>query len=77
MTVVIEYYDSEALNATLPQKVICKIVETEPVVKGQTAANSFKPAILDNGVRVMVPPFVGPDEDIVVNTETMEYSERA
>lgn len=77
MTVVVEYYDTEALNATLPQKVTCKIVETEPVVKGQTAANSFKPAILDNGVRVMVPPFVGQDEDIVVNTETMEYSERA
>ena len=77
MVVQIEYYDSEALNATLPQKVTCRIVETEPVVKGQTAANSFKPAVLDNGVRVMVPPFVGPDEAIVVNTETMEYSERA
>jgi len=77
MTVVIEYYEAEALNATLPQKVTCRIVETEPVVKGQTAANSFKPAVLDNGVRVMVPPFVGPDEDIVVNTETMEYAERA
>ncbi len=77
MMVHIEYYETEALNATLPQKVICKVVETEPVVKGQTAANSFKPAVLDNGVRVMVPPFVGPDEDIVVNTETMEYSERA
>lgn len=77
MTVVIEYHESEALNATLPQKVVCKVVETEPVVKGQTAANSFKPAVLDNGVKVMVPPFVGQDEDIVVNTETMEYSERA
>ncbi len=77
MTVQIEYYEAEALNATLPQKVTCKVVETEPVAKGQTAANSFKPAILDNGVRVMVPPFVGQDEDIIVNTETMEYSERA
>ncbi|MGR3570383.1 elongation factor P [Brevirhabdus sp.] len=77
MTIHIEYYEAEALNATLPQKVTCKVVETEPVVKGQTAANSFKPAILDNGVKVMVPPFVGQDEDIVVNTETMEYSERA
>jgi len=77
MMVKIEYYEAEALNATLPQKVICKIVETEPVVKGQTAANSFKPAVLDNGVRVMVPPFVGQDEAIVVNTETMEYAERA
>lgn len=77
MTIQIEYHESEALNATLPQKVTCKVVETEPAVKGQTAANSFKPAVLDNGVRVMVPPFVGQDEEIVVNTETMEYSERA
>ena len=77
MTVLIEYYEDEALSMQLPQKVVCKIVDTEPVVKGQTAANSFKPAVLDNGVRVMVPPFVGSGEDIVVNTETMEYSERA
>ena len=77
MTITIEYYEAEALNATLPQKVTCKVVETEPVVKGQTAANSFKPAILDNGIKVMVPPFVGQDEDIVVNTETVDYSERA
>ncbi len=77
MTIVVEFYESEALNATLPQKVTCQVTETEPVVKGQTAANSFKPAILDNGVKVMVPPFVGQEEMIVVNTETMEYSERA
>lgn len=77
MTIVVEFHESEALNASVPQKVICKIVETEPVVKGQTAANSFKPAILDNGVKVMVPPFVGQDEMIVVNTDTMDYSERA
>jgi len=72
-----EYHNDEALSAALPQKVTCTIVETEPVVKGQTAANSFKPALLDNGVRVMVPPFVGQDEAIIVNTETMEYVERA
>ena len=77
MQIVVEFYDDEALNASLPGKVVCKIVETEPVVKGQTAANSFKPAILDNGVKVMVPPFISQDESIVVNTETMEYSERA
>ena len=77
MTAQIEYYEAEALNATVPQKVTCQVVKTEPEVKGQTAANSFKPAILDNGVKVMVPPFVGPEEMIVVNTETMEYAERA
>jgi elongation factor P len=77
MMVKIEYFGEEALNATLPQKVTCTVVETEPVVKGQTAANSFKPALLDNGVRISVPPFIGQDEAVVVNTETMEYSERA
>lgn len=77
MTIVVEFHLEEALHAKIPQKVTCKIEETEPVVKGQTAANSFKPAILENGVKIMVPPFVGQDESIVVNTDTMEYSERA
>jgi elongation factor P len=77
MTITVEFYDSEALNAKLPQKVTCEISETEPVVKGQTAANSFKPAILDNGVKITVPPFVGQGESVIVSTETMEYVERA
>ena len=77
MMATVNYFGEEPLNVTLPQKVKCKIVETEPVQKGQTAANSFKPAILDNGVRIMIPPFIGPDEDIIVHTELMEYSERA
>ena len=77
MTVQIEYYETEALSAALPQKVQCRVSETEPVLKGQTASKSFKPAVLDNGVRVMVPPFIGPDEDIIVDTIAMEYSERA
>ena len=77
MTIVVEFYEEEALNASLPQKVTCQVVETEPVVKGQTAAKSFKPAILQNGMKVMVPPFISQDEQIVINTDTMEYSERA
>lgn len=77
MTATIEYYGEEALSVSLPQKVTCTVAETEPVVKGQTAANSYKPAILDNGVRIMIPPFVGEGEQIVVNTELFEYSERA
>ena len=77
MMATIEYFGDEALSMQIPQKVICQVVETEPVVKGQTAANSYKPAILDNGVRVMVPPFIAQDEKIVVNTELFEYSERA
>ena len=77
MIATVQYFGDEALSVRIPQKVTCKIVETEPVVKGQTAANSFKPAILDNGVRIMVPPFVGPEEMVVINTDLLEYSERA
>ena len=77
MMVEIEYYEEEALSAALPEKVVCEITETEPVVKGQTAANSFKPAILDNGVRVMIPPFVDTGEKIEVMTETADYGSRA
>ena len=77
MMATVEYYGDEALNVSLPQKVRCQVIDTEPVQKGQTAANSFKPAILDNGVRIMIPPFIGPEEFIIVHTELMEYSERA
>jgi elongation factor P len=77
MSATVQYFGEEALNVTIPQKVRCRVAETEPVQRGQTAANSFKPAILDNGVRIMIPPFIGPDEEIIVHTELMEYSERA
>ncbi len=77
MMVEIEYHEEEPLSARLPEKVICEIAETEPVVKGQTAANSFKPAVLDNGVRISVPPFVGVGEKVEVMTETAEYLSRA
>ena len=74
MMVTIEYFGEEALNVSVPQKVTCIVKDTEPAIKGQTAANSYKPAILDNGLRIMIPPFVGPEEAIIVNTETFEYS---
>lgn len=77
MTLQIEYHETEALSASLPAKVTCTVAETEPAVKGQTAANSFKPAVLDNGVRVMVPPFINQGEQVVINTETLDYAERA
>ena len=77
MIATVEYYGEEALSVSIPQKVTCTVAETEPVVKGQTAANSYKPATLDNGVRIMIPPFVGEGEAIIVNTEAFEYSERA
>ena len=77
MTIQIEYHGTEALNATLPEKVVYKVIETEPVIKGQTAANSFKPAILENNIKISVPPFIEQGENILVSTENMEYVERA
>ena len=76
MTVQIEYFESEALNITLPDKVLCTVKETEPAVKGQTATNSFKPAILDNNLKINVPPFIEQNDLIFVSTETIEYVER-
>lgn len=77
MTVAMETYEGKPISVKLPQKVTMKIVEADPVVRGQTAASSYKPAILENGVRVMVPPFIPAGEMIVVDTSTLEYVERA
>ncbi|MFW0776493.1 MAG: elongation factor P [Rickettsiales bacterium] len=77
MTVDVEMYEGKAITAKLPQRVTVTIAEADPVVKGQTASSSYKPAILENGVRVMVPPFIPSGETIVVDTTTLEYVERA
>ena len=77
MTVEIEFYGETPIGVALPQQVTLTVEETAPVVKGQTAANSFKPATCDNGVRVTVPPFIGVGERIVVQTEDRTYLRRA
>lgn len=77
MTVQIESYEGKPISIQLPPKVTMQIVEADPVVKGQTASSSYKPAILENGVRVMVPPFIATGESIVVDTMSLEYIERA
>ena len=71
------FMDSETFDQFSMPSDILGDSETEPVIKGQTAASSYKPAILDNGVRTMVPPFVGQGEKIVVNTADGSYVERA
>ena len=76
LSVQIEFFENEALNVSLPEKLSCLVKDTEPTIKGQTAANSSKPAILDNGLRIMVPQFVAQGETIIVSTETCEYLER-
>lgn len=77
MEVFLTMYDGQALSIDLPSKVVLEIVETEPVVKGQTASSSYKPAKLENGVRTMVPPHIETGTKIVVSTEDGSYVERA
>lgn len=77
MEVQLEFHEERAISVSLPDQVTLEIKETEPVVKGQTAANSYKPAILENGVRTSVPPFVNTGERIIVMTEDGSYVKRA
>jgi elongation factor P len=77
MTVTVDSYDGEAIAVRLPETVVMVVAETEPTLKGQTAASSYKPGKLENGVRVMVPPFLASGEKIVVNTADSTYVKRA
>lgn len=77
MKVVLEMHEGRAIGISLPDQVTLAVVEADPVVKGQTAASSYKPAVLENGVRVMVPPFVTAGEKIIVDTNEMAYVKRA
>ena len=77
MQVTLSLHNGIPIAIELPQRVTLEVVETEPALKGQTAASSFKPAILSNGVRTTVPHHISPGTKIVVSTEDGSYVERA
>ena len=77
MVVSVATYEDEPISATLPEQTTVTIIEADAVVKGQTASSSYKPAIADNGVRIMVPPFIETGTRIVVKIEDSTYVERA
>ncbi len=77
MEVTLSLHEGTPVAIELPPKATLEVVETEPTVKGQTAASSYKPALLSNGVRTMVPPFVTTGTKIVVMTADGSYVERA
>jgi elongation factor P len=77
MKVNVESHEGRPIGVSLPDQVTLKVVEADPVVKGQTAASSYKPAKLENGVRIMVPPFVEAGERVVVDTNELTYVRRA
>jgi elongation factor P len=73
MDVVLELWEERPISVELPEQIEATVVEADAVVKGQTASSSFKPAILDNGVRVMVPPFIGAGTRIIVDVYERTY----
>ncbi len=77
MTVEIESHEGKPLGVTMPETAVYTIADTEPTVKGQTASSSYKPATLENGARVMVPPYLSVGERIVVRIADKEYVERS
>ena len=77
MQVSLELWDERPISVALPGQVEAMIVEADAVVKGQTASSSYKPAILDNGVRIMVPPFIGAGTRIVVDVYEQAYVSKA
>lgn len=77
MTVVVTLVEGSAIGVEMPKSVTLEIVEADPVVKGQTASSSYKPAVLENGVRVMVPPHIATGTRVVVSPSDRTYMERA
>ena len=73
LEVNISFYNDSPLSVELPNQVICIVTTTDVALKGQTASSSYKPATLDNGINIQVPPFIESEDKIVVDTRTMEY----
>jgi elongation factor P len=77
MMVTVELFEEKPIGIRLPDQVTLAIAEADPVVKGQTAASSYKPAVLENGVRIMVPPFISSGERVIVDTTELTYIRRS
>ena len=73
LEVIINFHNDIPLNLTLPNQITCKIETTDAALKGQTVSSSYKPAKLDNGLNVQVPPFIENGDTIIIDTRTMEY----
>ena len=73
MEVSVQFYEDQPLSIDLPSSVELKIETTDAAIKGQTASSSYKPATLENGIKIMVPPFINSDDKIILDTRTLEY----
>tara|TARA_A100001015_G_C14734967_1_gene611394 strand:+ start:210 stop:779 length:570 start_codon:yes stop_codon:yes gene_type:complete len=77
MEITVEFCNDKPISISLPENITVKIDTADGVVKGQTASSSYKPAVLENGVKVLVPPFTQSGDEIVIKSETGEYVSRA
>ena len=73
LNVTVSFYDNKPISIDLPKQVICKIESTDAALKGQTVSSSYKPATLDNGLSIQVPPFIEAGDEIIVDTRNLEY----
>ena len=73
LEVSVSFYNENAISIELPNQVNCKIASTDAALKGQTVSSSYKPAILDNGIKIQVPPFIEAEDEIILDTRTLDY----
>ena len=73
MEVKVQFHDNQAISIELPFSIELKIKSTDAAIKGQTASSSYKPATLENGIKIMVPPFINSDDKVILDTRTLEY----
>jgi len=73
LEVLISFYENNPIQIELPKQIICKIESTDVALKGQTVSSSYKPAVLDNGIKIQVPPFIESDDEIYIDTRSFEY----
>ena len=73
LEVSVSFYNDNAISVELPNQVNCKVASTDVALKGQTVSSSYKPAILDNGIKIQVPPFIEVEDEIILDTRTFDY----
>ena len=73
LKVLVSFYNETAISVDLPNQVTCKIKNTDVALKGQTVSSSYKPATLENGLSIQVPPFIEADDDVIIDTRNLEY----
>ena len=73
LDVLVSFYNEKPIYIELPKQVKCKIASTDASIKGQTVSSSYKPAVLENGIKIQVPPFIDIDDEIILDSRTFEY----